>query len=187
MTTRTDATISITNPVRVDWVDLRRVPGLRGAASVGGRLGMTALPTDLAADVPRLAATHRVDTFVLLVEDHELDEARVPGIADAMAAAGIDLVRFPIVDMQVTENRDGLRTVLDDVLARLAAGQSVAVACRGGWGRTGTIVSCLLRDGGLSPQAAIDLTRESRAHTIEREKQETFVAAWDWPDRAVLR
>ena len=189
---------STTNPIRVDWVDLRRVPGLRGAAGAGGRLGMTFLPgkqreghtglhwRSLAADVPRLATTHGVDTFLLLVEDHELVETRVPDIADAMTAAGIDLVRYPIQDMQVTEDRDGLRTVLDDILARLVAGRSVAVACRGGWGRTGTIVGCLLRDGGVSPQAAIDLTRETRTHTIERPIQETFVAAWDWPERQVL-
>ncbi|MGK2849811.1 MAG: ADP-ribosylglycohydrolase family protein [Candidatus Limnocylindrales bacterium] len=187
-----------TNPIRVDWVDLGRVPGLRGVAAAGGRLGMTFLPgkqgegltgmhwRTLAADVPRLAEAHGVDTLLLLVEDHELDAARVPGIADVMAAAGIDLVRFPIRDTSVTRDRDGLRAVLGDLVTRLAAGQSVAVACRGGWGRTGTIVGCLLRDGGLDARDAIALTRASRPGTIENSTQEAFVSAWDWPDRVVL-
>ena len=73
---------------------------------------------------------------------------------------------------------DGLRRTLDDVLSRLRAGESVVVACRGGLGRTGTIVGCLLRDGGLDGDAAIALTRASRKNTIERDTQERFVRDW---------
>ena len=51
-----------------------------------------------------------------------------------MTGQGIELLRFPIVDMDVTSDRDGLRRTLDDVLSRLQAGKSVAVACRGGLG-----------------------------------------------------
>ena len=121
---------------------------------------------------------HGVDTLLLLVEDHELEAARVPNIAEAMAGQGIELLRFPIVDMDVTSDRDGLRRTLDDVLSRLQAGKSVAVACRGGLGRTGTVVGCLLRDGGLDGDAAIALTRASRKNTIERDTQERFVRDW---------
>jgi len=194
----TNATaLDTTSPIRVDWVDLASVPGLRGAAATGGRLGMTFLPgkqrdgwtglhwRDLRSDVARLRDEHNVDTFLLLVEDHELEAARVPGIADAMAAAGIDLQRFPIVDMSVTDDRDGLRRVLDDVRARLEKGQRVAVACHGGLGRTGTVVGCLLRDAGLDPAATIALTRGSRHGTIENVTQERFVATWDAPSRVV--
>jgi len=186
---------STTNPIRVDWVDLSSVPALRGVAETGGRLGMTFLPgkqrdgwsglhwRTLSTDVARLREKHGTDTFLLLVEDHELVAARVPDIADAMADAGIELIRFPIPDMDVTRDRDGLRAVLDDVLARLAGGQSVVVACRGGLGRTGTIVACLLRDGGLGGEDAILLTRASRHDTIERGTQVDFVHAWEWPPR----
>jgi protein-tyrosine phosphatase len=112
--------------------------------------------------------------------------ARVTDLADAMAAAGVDLVRFPIPDMDVTTDRDGLRRVLDDVLARLRGGQCVAVACRGGLGRTGTIVACLLRDAGLDGDEAIALTRASRHDTIERQSQVDFVHDWSWPPREAL-
>ncbi len=174
------------------------MPGLRGVADAGGRLGMTFLPgkqrdgwtglhwRDLQTDVARLRGELGVDTFLLLVEDHELAAARVPDLAGTMAAAGIELIRFPIVDMQVTPDREGLRRVLDDVLTRLVRGESVAVACRGGMGRTGTIVGCLLRDGGLNPNAAISLTRATRKNTIERDTQEQFVTAWEWPPREAL-
>lgn len=178
------------NPIRVNWVDLTGVPGLRGAAEAGGRLGMTFLPgkhrdgwtglhwRDLGADVRVLRRDHGVQAFLLLVEDHELEYAWVPDIAVAMSREDIELLRFPIVDMHVTNDREGLRRVLDDVLARLRDGQSVVVACRGGLGRTGTIVGCLLCDGGLDGDAAIDLTRASRKKTIERAIQEQFVRDW---------
>ncbi len=179
---------SAANPLRVGWVDLAKVPRLAEAGAAGGALGMTFLPgkqrdgwtgmhwRDLRADVARLRGEHRVDTFLLLVEDHELDAARVPEIAAVMAGEGIDFLRYPIVDMDVTKDREALRLTLDDVLARIVAGQRVVVACRGGMGRTGTIVGCLLRDGGLDGNAAIKLTRASRKNTIERDTQEVFVA-----------
>ncbi len=189
---------STTNPLRVDWVDLANVPGLRGAAAAGGRLGMTFLPgkqrdgwtgmhwRNLRSDAARLDDPLGADTLVLLVEDHELEQARVPDIAAAMAEAGIDLIRFPIADMDVTSDRDGLRRVLDGILGRMVGGRSVLVACRGGLGRTGTIVGCLLRDGGLDAPGAIALTRASRKDTIERGTQIDFIHAWDWPPREAL-
>ena len=74
---------STSHPIRVDWVDLKRVPNL---ASVPGRLGMTFLPgkqyvsdwsgewwRDLERDVARLRVDHGCDVFLLLVEDHELE------------------------------------------------------------------------------------------------------------------
>ena len=180
---------STTHPLRLDVVESDRLPG--------GRLGMTFLPgkqrdgwtgmhwRDLEADVRRLRELHGVDAFLLLVEDKELAGARVPHIADVMAAHDIDLIRFPIRDMDVTSDRDGLRRVLDDLLARLGRGQTVGVACRGGLGRTGTVVACLLRDVGYDAETAIALTRATRHDTIERGSQVAFVHDWTWPARTV--
>ena len=119
---------STTNPIRVNWVDLTSVPGLRGAAAAGGRLGMTFLPgkqrdgwsglhwRDLEADARVMRNDHCVDTLLLLVEDHELEAARVPSLAEAMTVKASSCSGFPIEDMEVTTDRDGLRRTLDDVL-----------------------------------------------------------------------
>jgi hypothetical protein len=173
-------------PIRVDWVDLRLVPGL---ADSPGRLGMTFLPgkdegpdghhhRNLEQDVGWLRDAYALDGFLLLVEDRELQMLRVPAIADVMAAHGIDFLRHPIVDVNVPTDDLSLAATLDDVRARLAIGESVAVACRGGLGRTGTIVGCFLRDGGLDGDAAIAVVRASRPGTIETEEQERFVQSW---------
>ncbi len=175
------------DPIRVDWVDLARVPHL---AATPGRLGMTFLPgkhgdgytgrhrRDLRADVARLRETYSTGTFVLLVEDHELEFLEVPDIADVMAASGIDLIRHPIRDGGIPRDRVALARMLDVIRAGLADGDTVVVACRGGLGRTGTVVGCLLRDGGLDGTEAIALTRASRHGTLENDDQEGFVRSW---------
>ena len=70
--------------------------------------------------------------------------------------------------MDVPTDRDAYRSTLDGLTAAMRAGKSVVVACRGGLGRTGTAVACLLVGEGMDPEEAIRLTRESRKNTIER-------------------
>ena len=183
---------SSASPLRVDWVDLGRVPRFAGWS---GRLGMTFLPgkqrdgwsgqhwRDLEADVERLREHWAVDVVLLLVEDHELVTARVIGIVEVLTAHGIEVVRLPIVDEGVPADRPAFRSILDLLIDRIRAGQSVVVACRGGLGRTGTVVGCLLRDGGLGPDEAIALVRATRHHTINSDPQAPLVRDWDWPNR----
>lgn len=179
---------STSHPIRVDWVDLTKVPNL---ASVPGRLGMTFLPgkqyvsdwsgewwRDLERDVARLRADHGCDVFLLLVEDHELELTRTTGLPAALERHGIELLSHPVVDMNVPTDRDAYRATLDRLVAAIREGRSVVIACRGGLGRTGTAVACLLVGEGMGPEAAIGLTRESRRNTIERGKQVAFVRGW---------
>ena len=180
------------NPIRVDWVDLGGVPGLAGSPAASGRLGMTFLPgkdegaggvhhRNLDRDVRWLREAYAVDAFVLLVEDRELQALHVPTIAAVMQANGIDLAHHPIRDGGVPADRAALEQTLQGVRGRLANGESVVVACRGGLGRTGTVVGCLLRDAGLAAEAAIALIRATRHGAIETAEQERFVASWREP------
>jgi ADP-ribosyl-[dinitrogen reductase] hydrolase len=178
---------SASHPIRVDWVDPAAVPG---RAAWTGRLGMTFLPgkhdkgsagshwRNLGADVARLREDWAVDTFILLVRDEELVVAGVAGIAESMATHGIELVRYPIVDMDVPTDLVSFRRLLDGVGGRLRGGKTMVVACRGGLGRTGTVVGCLLREAGLDGRAAIALTRASRPSTIQGLGQEAFIDDW---------
>jgi len=176
------------HPIRVDWVDLARVPGM---ASWPGRLGMTFLPgkryvgwtgdhwRDLEADARRLREHWRIDALLLLVEDHELDMTGIPDIVETMERHGIEVLRHPVRDLDVPDDPIAYRATLERVRERLHRGQSIVVACRGGLGRTGTAVGCLLRDGGLSGPEAVRLTRDSRRDTIERDTQVAFVESWE--------
>lgn len=184
---------STTNPLRVDWVPLADVPGL---ASAPGAVGMTLLPgkrrhgysgphwRDPAADARRLRDVHRCDTFVLLVEDVDLAMSRAWGTLPALEGVGIRVIRHPVPDLDVPGDPVAYRATLDDMLARIRGGERVVVACRGGLGRTGTAVACLLVDGGVPPDEAIARVRAVRPGTVERPCQEEFVRAWGRPGGA---
>ena len=167
---------------------LRPVPRL---AKVTGRLGMTFTPgkrgpgvtvtyhrRNLGDDVLWLRRAYAVDTFVLLIEDHELDMLGVPGLPTSIAAAGIELLRFPIVDVSIPDAVEPVRVLLGQMRERLLEGKHVVVACRGGRGRTGTVVACLLIEGGVDPETAIKHTRRARRGTIETAEQKDFVRRW---------
>ncbi len=81
----------------------------------------------LDVDVAVLRDVHKVDTFVLLVQDDELDAARVPTIDKVMARAGINLVRFPIRDGGVPSNTVAFHKVLVDLITRIRDDQRVVV------------------------------------------------------------
>jgi ADP-ribosylglycohydrolase/protein-tyrosine phosphatase len=178
---------STTNPLRVDWVPLADVPGLAGT---GGALGMTLLPgkrrhgysgphwRDPAADARRLRDAHGCSTLLLLVEDVDLEMSRAGESIPALEAAGVRVVRHPVRDMEVPTDPTAFRATLADVLARVRDGERVVVACRGGLGRTGTAVACLLVDAGVPADEAIARVREARPGTIERRVQEEFVLTW---------
>lgn len=189
---------STSSPLRVDWVPPealgRLAAGGAGAkaegAGGGGALGMTVLPgkrrlgysgpqwRDPVADARRLRDVHGCTTLLLLVEDDDLDASRAWATLPALAAAGIAVIRHPVADMDVPHDAAAYRVTLDAVAARLAAGERVVVACRGGLGRTGTAVACLLVDGGAGADEAIANVRAARRGTVERPAQEAFVRAW---------
>lgn len=174
-------------PIRVNRVDLSRAPGL---ADAPGALGMTFLPgkrghgqhgehrRDLVADAHHLRTHWGVERMVLLPEDHELAAWGVPDVVGMLRVAGIDVVRHPVVDQGVPADRASFGALLRETVDAIRGGASVAVACVGGLGRTGTTVACLLKDAGLDAGAAIDLTRASRPGTIENDVQERFVRDW---------
>src|SRR5439155_4951049 len=109
------------NPLRVAWVDFDAVPGYR---DLSGRLGMTFLPgkkrdgwgglhwRTLATDLNVLKVEHRADVFFLLVEDVELEMARVSGLEEAFERHDIELIRFPISDEAIPTDRSAYRAAL---------------------------------------------------------------------------
>lgn len=185
---------SRSNPLRVDWLDVTDL-------SVTGRLGRTFLPgknhdglsglkhaRSARLDAQRLRDEYRVDTLVLLNEDHEIarlvdDVAPPAGPQDLRAAlreSDIELLRFPIPDTGTPhpEHYAELRVLLGEGVDRLRAGRTVAVACRGGIGRTGTILGLLLIELGCTPAEAVQRVRVMKRECIDQGEQEKFVRAW---------
>jgi hypothetical protein len=172
------------SPLRVDRIDLNGIDGL-----AGGSMGITFLPgkkreghtglhwRDLDLDVARLRALG-VDILFLLVEDEELAWCRVTELPEVIPAAGIELVHFPIRDPRVPTDDAAFRTVLEDLVARLRAGGSVAIACRGGIDRSGMAAACILVSAGLDLGDAIDRVHAARRGSLTYPEQLAYVRAW---------
>ena len=185
---------SVGNPLRVDWLHVADL-------SVTGKLGRTFLPgknhhglsgmvhaRSAAVDCDRLRQVYGTDTLVLLNEDHEISRFVndvPPPIGPQNLAAALDendivLLRLPIPDGGTPHpNQVGeLRALLAEVVELLRAGKIVAVACRGGIGRTGTLLALVLIELGCSSTNAIVRVRAMKPECIDPGRQEEFVRAW---------
>lgn len=131
-----------------------------------------------------------VQVFINLMEPQEKNydgiefDSYEPLIREIAARRGIkvEFARFPIRDLDVP-SPDTMRQILDQIHSANARRQIVYVHCRGGIGRTGTVVGCYLVEEGLSPAEALAqiplLRRGLRACTSpETAPQRQFVTDW---------
>jgi cyclin-dependent kinase inhibitor 3 len=73
-----------------------------------------------------------------------------------------------------------------EVVKRLEAGKNVVAHCRGGLGRTGMVVACVLvaLDEHTSDEA-IGVVRKARSGTVQTEEQANFVRQYEVRQRLV--
>lgn len=93
---------------------------------------------------------------------------------EALLAAGVRRLARPIVDFG-TVSSVAMTELLDEVDAVRAAGGSLYVHCRGGIGRTGTVVGCWLRRHGLDDGDIVERLARLRAgaRSADRSSPET--------------
>ena len=109
-----------------------------------------------------------VTLFVDLTEEGELEAYESPRH-----------LRTSIRDFGVPSTAD-LRRTLDAINAELAAGGVVYLHCRGGCGRTGTVVGCWLRERGLTGDEALARVEElCGGRCPETPEQRALVRDWD--------
>jgi atypical dual specificity phosphatase len=97
------------------------------------------------------------------------------GISPAIAAEhGLRYLHIPVPDFHAPETAQANEFV-DFVSECRKEGRPVAVHCRGGYGRTGTLIACYLIASGMSAKEAIDLVRRRRPGSIETAGQERFL------------
>jgi len=177
---------STLSPLRIDPIDL---DGIERAD--GGRLGITFLlgkkrdgyTGNHWRDVDHDATTLRDGgwgVLFLLVEDAELVSCRVPDVAEALDAVGVELVRCPIRDPRVPtrEQEAGYRRAVGDLVERVRAGGSVAIACRGGIDRSGMTAACVLIEAGIPTGEAIDRVHAGRQGSLTYPDQLEYVGEW---------
>lgn len=150
---------------------LASCPGLRGAGSTSD--------SDIKHDVEKLVAAGA--GFVLsLIEAEDRARLGVTALDAIISDAGLERASFPIQDRSIPRHDQitKLDRMLDDLEARIRNGQTIAIHCQAGLGRTGMMAGILLGRFGIDCAAAIRLIRQTRPGSIETEAQEDFIRGW---------
>lgn len=185
---------SVSNPLRVNWLNVADlgVPGQLGRTFLPGKnhLGVSGVrhARSAAVDCERLRTVYGIEVLVLLNEDHEIDRfVNHPppphGPQDLFASLAehhIELARLPIPDggTPSAAQASDVRALLAQIVGALRIGRRVAVACRGGIGRTGTVLALALIELGCSPASAIQRVRLMKPECIDPGRQEEYVHSW---------
>lgn len=107
------------------------------------------------------------------------------GLLEDLGREAVTAERIPIRDMSVPDAAT-MKLILDAIDARMRDGGAVYVHCLGGYGRTGTVVGCMLLRRGKTRQAdifdAIVELRKGIRHSLfdspQTREQRDFVRGW---------
>jgi len=143
-------------------------------------------PAPFVSDVQRIA---RIDalldagarSFIDLTEEGEGPAPYAPTLHERARARGLPVThrRFATRDFGVP-TAETMRAALDAIYDALASHQPVYVHCWGGIGRTGTVVGCLLREQGLTPDQALDVVARK---WLVMEKRLRHPTSPEWPEQ----
>lgn len=140
---------------------------------ISGQLGGLPRPgifQDLEHDLDGLIRV-RVQTLVTLEEWESVPR-------DQLASRGIEALHFPIVDMR-SPTLEAATRMCAELERRLLAGRTVAVHCRAGNGRTGTILAAQLIYRKTPACEALERVRSVNPKAVESSEQVSFLQAFE--------
>jgi protein-tyrosine phosphatase len=143
---------------RVHWVP---IPG-------PGRLALMPCPRGgefLAEEIAALRA-EGVEVLVSLLEKEEAGELGLAEEERFCREHGLTFLNFPIPDHSVPPLDEKTGAFIEDLARRLHAGQSLAVHCMAGVGRSGLITVSVLVAAGSSIFQAIDAASAARGFAV---------------------
>ena len=146
----------------------------------GHRLAVAARPAgepELAEDLRQL----RSGGVDILASALQPDEAAGLGLAEEARLAGdagLEFVSIPVPDAGTPEPA-AVGDALDWLARAVQDGNSVAIHCRAGVGRSPMLVAAILALGGLEPDAAWQLVAAARGYPVpDNEEQRRWVTAF---------
>lgn len=175
-----DIRTSQTDPIKIESVRATPSTGLIGMTFCPGKTDLDAMSgawkRDLDLDLDAAIAWGAL-AVISLIEDHEFELLKVPGLGSAVESKGMKWFHLPIRDVKPPDSRftDQWRVDGPQIHAILNGGGSVVLHCRGGLGRTGTVAAQLLVEMGMDPYDAISEVRAARPGAIETTEQKNYV------------
>lgn len=143
-------------PAGFEWA----IPGLLGGTPRPG------IFKDIEHDIKAL---ERIGTSVLITLQ---DEWSPP--TQKLQSMNIESIHMPIPDMGVP-SLDNALALVDEVERRIKLDGTAVYHCKGGRGRTGTLLACHFVRRGMTGEEAINKTRERNPNWIESDAQLAFI------------
>ena len=141
-----------------------------------GKLAATPRPGlfgELEFDLKALAKV-QIDSLISLEEEPSVPEQPAQEL-------GISIRHMAIPDMQAPPSMQNTLELLQEMEAQINAGRRLAVHCRAGLGRTGTILAAYLVFTGMKPIEALRKVRCADPRMVQSEEQEQFIEEFsDW-------
>ena len=119
-----------------------------------------------------------IDTVLMLVDDEEALQHASHDLRSLYTGAGMEVIQFPINDHDIPpeEDKDGLKKMLEEALARVMAGHHLVIHCYAGIGRTGMFAALLAQMAlDCPPEDSIAWVRDYVNGAIETTEQHQYV------------
>jgi protein-tyrosine phosphatase len=107
-----------------------------------------------------------LNLIVSLLESEEAAHLDLVQEADVAKSKGINFISFPIPDRGVPASMRAALSLLRKIADALDEGKNVAVHCRQGIGRSGSIAAGVLVTSGIGVEKAIEVVSSARGQTI---------------------
>lgn len=148
--------------------------------AAGGSLLLSAFPGQK-GDVERLA-DNGAGLLISLTTTPEMAALGLPPerLARSCRKRGMAWRHMSVADMGVAgaQALAAWREIGPLAHGLLDAGRAVAIHCRMGLGRTGTLAGIVLVERGLTPEEAVAAIRRARPGSIETRHQEAMIESW---------
>ena len=168
--------------LNLDSINLPITEGKICMSAFPGRLGKSDFSYDLMASFFSYLEKNKYTILVSLIEENEFDQfLPKEQFLGLLNKRNFGWRHHPIQDMLPPDGKFLLSfsKTHSEIINALRSGFGVAIHCKGGLGRSGTIAALLLRDFGFSSRQAIQMVRETRPGTIETQEQERFLLSFD--------
>lgn len=117
-----------------------------------------------------------VQTVVSLLEPQEVRDLDLANEEALCIASSVKFISFPIPDRGVPNNVFEFAGLVATIERSLRSGESVAIHCRAGIGRSGLLGACVLGTFGIESNTAFGMLSRARGVTVpDTDAQATWV------------